>query len=244
MYIVEKEPKSQVSETYRMLRTNIQYSGFDKKIKTLLVTSAAPGEGKSTTVGNLGIAFGQDDKKVLIIDCDLRRPSVHKNFLISNNKGLSEYISGQAPLDECVKKYNDNVHLLPSGKIPPNPSEMLASQTMQSFLEEMSNVYDVVIIDSPPVMAVTDAQILATYTDGVVLVIGSGQAEKDEIIKAKSKLNQVSAHILGVVLTKMPMDKQIHRSKIYNGYYGIEEKASRPSRRRNKNNKSDKEISC
>jgi len=206
MLIVEKEPKSIAAEAYRTLRTNIQYSSFDNNIKTILVTSSGPAEGKSTTAGNLALSMAQSDKKVLIIDCDLRKPTVHKKFNISNEKGLSNYLIGEVKLDEVMTKYSDNLYLLTSGTIPPNPAEMLSSKKMKEFLESMKNQFDSIIIDSPPVLAVTDAQILSTIVEGVLLVVATGETEKEATIKSKELLKKVSANILGVVMTKMPVN--------------------------------------
>lgn len=230
-YIVEKEPKSPVAEAYRMLRTNIQYSSFDKKIKTLLVTSATPGEGKSTTTGNLCLTFQQEGKKVLLIDCDLRKPVIHKNFAISNKVGLSDYIASQAELNECIVEYKENMHIITSGKIPPNPSEMLSSQKMKDFILEMREQYDVVLIDSPPVIAVTDAQVISTYIDGVVLVVAVGHADKESVMKAKEKFDQVKANIVGTVLTKVPANKKGYGYKNYY-YYGKDEEDTNKRKRR------------
>lgn len=200
MFVVEKNPKSVEAESYRVLRTNIQYSSYDKEIKRILVTSSEPGEGKSTTAGNLALAFAQDEKKVLLIDCDLRKPSVHKKFRISNNKGLSDSIIDRKKLKDCIQKKGEYIHILPSGKVPPNPSEMLGSEAMNELLNELSNDYDVIIIDSPPVLAVTDAQILSTKSDGTLIVVRAEQTKKDAVIAAKGVLDKVNANILGTVL--------------------------------------------
>lgn len=215
MLITENNPKAIASEAYRTLRTNIQYSSFDKEIKTILVTSTGPAEGKSTTCGNLALTMAQADKRVLVIDCDLRRPTVHKKFTISNEKGVSNFLIGETGLDEVVRKYSENLYLLPAGTIPPNPSEMLSSKKLKEFLEKVKDGFDCIIIDSPPVMAVTDAQILSTIVDGVLLVAASGQTEKEGLIKAKEQILKVNGNLLGVVLTKIPVKK----GKGYGNYY-------------------------
>ena len=220
MLIVEKEPKSIAAEAYRTLRTNIQYSSFDKDIKTILVTSSGPSEGKSTTTGNLALTMAQSDKKVLIVDCDLRKPTVHKKFSISNEKGLSNYLIGEVELDDVIVKYSENLYLLTSGTIPPNPAEMLSSKKMKEFLDLMKEKFDTVIIDSPPVLAVTDAQILSTEVEGVLLVAASGQTEKEALIRAKELLLKVKANILGVILTKVPQDSGKSYGYTYYYYYG------------------------
>ena len=199
MFIVEKQPKSVAAEAYRVLRTNIQYSSFDKEIKKILVTSSEPGEGKSTTAGNLALAYSQDEKKTLIIDCDLRKPSLHKKFRISNNVGLSDVVLDNSKISKSIVKYTDNLHILPSGKVPPNPSEMLGSKSMERLLNELSEIYDVVILDTPPVHAVTDAQILSTKVDGTILVVRAEKTKKESVIDGKKALEKVGANILGTV---------------------------------------------
>lgn len=200
MFIVEKKPKSIPAESYRVLRTNIQYSSIDKKIKRMLVTSSEPGEGKSTTTGNLALTFSQDEKRVLLIDCDLRKPSIHKKFRISNNIGLSDVILDNSKLDKALIKRNDYLDILPAGKVPPNPSELLGSKALENLLDELGKKYDVIILDTPPVHAVTDAQILSTKVDGVILVVRAERTKKESVISAKAALDKVNANILGTVL--------------------------------------------
>lgn len=210
MFIVEKQPKSVAAEAYRVLRTNIQYSSFDKEIKRILVTSSEPGEGKSTTSGNLALAYSQDEKKTLIIDCDLRKPSLHKKFRISNNLGLSDVVLDNSKISKAIIKYTDNLHILPSGKVPPNPSELLGSKSMERLLDEFSEIYDVVILDTPPVHAVTDAQILSTKVDGAILVIRAEKTKKDIVIDGKKALEKVGANIIGTVLNGGENSKSKH----------------------------------
>lgn len=215
MYIVEKEPKSVAAESYRTLRTNIEYSIIDEKNKVILVTSSEPGEGKTTTSGNIALALAQSDKKVIIVDCDLRKPSIHKRFKLSNEVGLSEVILGKESITFAGQKYSDNLTVLTSGKIPPNPSEMLASKNMTSLVEALKKVFDYVILDTPPVLAVTDAQIIATKADGVVLVVRAEKTKKDTVKSALELLKKVNANILGTVLNGTEMKKDN-----YYYYYG------------------------
>jgi capsular exopolysaccharide synthesis family protein len=217
-FIVEQKPKSMASEAYKMLRTNIQYSSFDKEIKTIMVTSAEAAEGKSTVSGNLALSFAQIDKKAIIVDCDLRKPSVHKNFKISNLVGLSEVLTGQAALDEAVQKYNDKFYILPSGKIPPNPAEMLSSSVMTALMENLKDNYDIVILDSAPLQVVTDAQILSTKVDGTILVIRAQRTSQESVVEAKNLLDKVGANIIGTVLHAVENTK----GKYYY-YYGTNE---------------------
>lgn len=214
-FVVEQKPKSIVAESYRTLRTNIQYSSFDKEIKTIVVTSAEAAEGKSTVSGNLALSFAQNEKKVIIIDCDLRKPSVHKNFKISNLVGLSEVLIGKEKLEDVIQHRNENLDILPSGKIPPNPSEMLSSTAMTKLIERLRDEYDIIILDSAPLQAVTDAQVLSTKADGTILVIRANRTNRDAVIEAKNLLSKVDANIIGTVLHAV----ENTRGKYYY-YYG------------------------
>ena len=219
MFIVEDKPRSVEAESYRKLRTNIQYSSIDKEIKSIVVTSACPMEGKSTVSGNLALSFAQNGKKVIIVDCDLRKPSIHRKFNISNLCGLSEVMIGKEPLDNAIQKYKFNLHILPSGKIPPNPAEMINSTTMSNLLEELKEEYDIVIIDSSPLEAVTDGQILSTKVDGTILVLKAGKSKIESVKEAKNLLNKVGANIIGLVINEVSNSK-----KKYDYYYGTDEK--------------------
>ena len=212
MLIVEKNSKSISAEAYKTLRTNIQYSSFDKEIKTILVTSTIPGEGKSTIAGNLALSFAQQDKKVLVIDCDLRKPALHKMFKLSNFKGLSDVIVGNSDLEKAMYNYRDNFDILTSGKIPPNPSEILASNAMTMLLEKLKTMYDIIIIDSAPLQAVTDAQIISNKVDGTLLVIRAGLTKREAILQAKE--------LLGVVLNGAENNSEKHYY-----YYGSKEES-------------------
>lgn len=223
MLIIEKDPKSIPAEAYRSLRTNIQYTSFDKKIKKLLVTSSTPGEGKSTTASNLALAIAGEGKKVLLIDCDLRKPSVHKKFNISNQVGVTNFLLGEVGFEEAVNNYKNKLFIMTAGTIPPNPSEMLSSKNLNNFLQDVSEKFDMVIIDSPPIMAVTDAQILSTKTDGVVLVIEAGKTEKAVALRSKEALEKVNAKILGVVLNKFKTEHGKSGGQGYYYYYSEDE---------------------
>lgn len=215
MFIVEKEPKSIAAESYRTLRTNIQYSSFDKEYKVIVITTSEPGEGKSTTAGNLALCMAQGDKKVILVDCDLRRPSIHKKFKVSNLAGLSDVIIGKSDLSKVMHRYNKNLVLLTSGKIPPNPSEMLSSKSMENFLEKLRENFDYVILDTPPVQAVTDSQILSTKADGTILVVRAERTKKESVNNAINLLKKVNANIIGTVLN----GTDLSRNK-YQYYYG------------------------
>lgn len=208
-------PQSSASEQFRAVRTSIQFSSVDTNIRSIVVTSPNPAEGKSTVASNLAIVFAQQGKRVLLIDSDLRLPTIHYTFHVENLVGLSNILTRQATLEKAVRTtMQENLWVLTSGPIPPNPSELLGSRGMSTLLEKAKIEYDLIIFDSPPVLAVTDAQLLSNSTDGVVLVINSGKTQKDSAKKAKGLLESANAKILGVVLNnKKEMENQYY-------YYG------------------------
>lgn len=217
MYIVEKQPKSIAAESYRTLRTNIQYSSFDEECKVIVITSSVPGEGKSTTAGNLALSMAEGEKMVLLVDCDLRKPSIHKNFGISNAKGLSDVIVEKESVKDVCQKYNKNLTILTSGKIPPNPAEMLNSKSMLNLLEGLKQVFDYIILDTPPVQAVADAQILSAKADGTIVVVRAESTKKDAVHSTVDLLKKVNSNIIGTVLN----GQETKRSSYYY-YYGEE----------------------
>ena len=219
MFIIEENPKSVEAEAYRVLRTNIEYSSYDKSLKVMVITSTTADESKSTTSGNLALSFCQAEKKVLLLDLDLRRPSIHKKFKVSNQRGFTEIILGKYNFGECIQKYKGGLDILTSGKIPPNPAEMLGNKKTTELLNFIKEQYDYVIIDLPPLLAVTDAQIISTKIDGMILVVRQGKAKKDEIIEANKLLTKVKANVIGTVLTRIKKEKG--RSGYYY-YYGEE----------------------
>lgn len=192
---------SPISEAFRTLRTNIQFASIDKEIKTIMTTSANPSEGKSTVTSNLAVAMAQAAKKTLLVDGDMRNPSLHDTFRLLNWEGLSSALVGQKSLEELVQPTGiKDLDILTSGPIPPNPAELMASKAMTRLIEKMNETYDVVIFDSPPLIAVADPQILASQLDGVILVVNSGKTNSEQAFQAKSLLNKVQANILGCVL--------------------------------------------
>ncbi|WP_411334082.1 CpsD/CapB family tyrosine-protein kinase [Metabacillus indicus] len=205
-------PRSPVAEQYRTIRTNIQFSTVDEEIFSIIVTSAGPGEGKSTTAANTAVVFAQQGKKVLLIDSDLRKPTAHYTFKVDNHAGLTNVLTRQSSLSQAVKYTEQkNLYLLTSGPIPPNPSELLASKGMKQLIEDAKMDYDLIIFDTPPVLVVTDAQILSNAVDGVVLVISSGKTELEGAVKAKEALLQSQARIIGTVLNnKKQQDNQYY----------------------------------
>jgi capsular exopolysaccharide synthesis family protein len=215
-------PRSPISESYRALRTNIEFSSIDEKLQVLMVSSAGPGEGKSTTITNLAVTFAQSEKKVVLIDADLRKPTAHHTFSITNRLGLSSVISQQCSLEDGIQGTDiPNLDVMTSGAIPPNPAEMMNSKRMTSIIEQLRQMYDIILIDTPPLLAVTDAQIVATKSDGVILVVDQGKVKRDIASKAVKNLESVNARILGVVLNNV---KRKANEEAYYYYYGVQEK--------------------
>lgn len=213
--------KSPVSEAFRTLRTNIQFSSIDKEIKTLIVTSSSPTEGKSTIAANMAITMAQSDKKVLLIDCDLRKPRVHKVFGMNNLEGLTNILMGEKVLSDLVHKDEalENLNVVTSGPIPPNPAELMGSKRMKDFLDKIKEEYDIIILDTPPVGLVTDSAVLSTISDVVILVTAFGQTDIDMSKRAKELLDKVNANIIGVVLNKVPTEGRSYYKYHYYQYY-------------------------
>lgn len=227
-FITHYDSRSPVSEAYRAIRTNLQFAGAGKQLKTLAFTSAVPGEGKSTTVANLAIVMGQDDKHILLIDCDMRKPVIHRRFGLLN-RGLSNCFAEDLPLKEVIQAdVFPNLDVVTSGPVPPNPAELLGSKKMKALLQEAAEAYDYVFLDMPPVLAVTDAALMSSQVDGTVLILGSGDISPDEGKQAKSLLEKVHANILGVILNKVP---QHHKSGYYYYYYYDEDHHKKRRRR-------------
>lgn len=202
--IVLANSRSPISESYRSLRTNIDFSSVDQVTQVIMATSAGPEEGKSTVVGNLAVTYAQDNRNVLLIDADMRKPTVHRTFQLSNKSGLSSVLSRQSTLDEAIQKTEvPNLSVMTAGAIPPNPAEMLNSNSMSQVMSELRKQFDVILIDTPPVLAVTDAQLLASLSDGVLMVINTGKVKKEVALKAKETLERVNARMLGVVLNNV-----------------------------------------
>lgn len=200
--IMKKQPESLASQAYRTLRTNIQFAYKDKEVHTILVTSPGIEEGKTTVAANLGLTIAQSGKNVLIIDCNLRKPVLHKIFQISNAKGLADVLIESSNIEEVVHNVSENLDVLTAGNVQYSASEILLSQKMSNLLRKVEGKYDKIIIDSPALLSVTDAQVLSTKVNGVVLVIGSEQSSIESVIKSRELLNIVNANIIGVVLNK------------------------------------------
>jgi capsular exopolysaccharide synthesis family protein len=200
--ITHRDPMAAASEAFRVLRTNLQFMGLDKPLKSVLITSATPGEGKSTVAANLAVAFAQNGANVCLIDADLRRPTIHKIFGIGSYPGLTTALLGDASHHEqaAVKTEVPGLKVIPSGPIPPNPAELLGSGKMERFLRELEERFDMVIIDTPPMLAVADAAVLAPKVGGVLMVTRAGEVARQQVVRAKQALDAVKANVLGAVL--------------------------------------------
>ncbi len=206
-------PRSPISEAYRTLRTNLEFSSLDRPLNTMVVTSPGPEEGKSTTLANLAVTLARAEKKVILVDCDLRRPSQHEIFGLKNGVGLTTMVvddraKSDPPLQETMVP---GLWLLPSGPIPPNPSELLGSRRMEEIIAVLSEGADKVLFDAPPIIAVTDAAVLSSKVDGVLLIINAGGTKRDHAQKAKALLEKVNAHLVGAVLNNVKIDTSLHR---------------------------------
>lgn len=214
--IAKISPQSPISEQYRTIRTNLQFASVDEPLQSILITSAGPSSGKSLTAANLAVVYAQQGKKTLLIDADMRKPTVHYTFRIDNLSGLSNMLVGDTTLEQAVSPSDvDNLDVLTCGPIPPNPAELLASKRMEEILKQANQLYDFVIFDTPPLLAVTDAKILANIVDGCILVIRSKVTKMEEVEKAADLLDDGRAKVLGAILN----DKEKKESAYYY-YYG------------------------
>ncbi|MDX1664225.1 MAG: CpsD/CapB family tyrosine-protein kinase [Candidatus Promineifilaceae bacterium] len=200
------DPRSPASEAYRTLRTNLSFYSLDEPLRALVVTSAAPDEGKSTTVANLAVTIAQSGRQTVLVDCDLRRPSLHDYFNVENEAGFTTMVldEGQPPLLQPTGV--DNLWLLPSGPRPPNPADLLGSRQVERVLDTLMEEADIVLIDAPPVIGVTDAAVLGAKVDGVLLVVSAGHTRRENAERAKELLEKARARIVGVTLTNAPRE--------------------------------------
>jgi len=214
--ITIKNPKSPISEAYRTLRTNIQFSSFDKELKVLHVTSAGPAEGKSTTVANLAVTFAQTGKNVLVLDCDFRRPAQHKVFELPNMRGMTNLLVEDLPLEELIQETKvEKVHVLTTGPLPPNPAELVGSKKIGDLIKQLRDnpLYDLILVDSPPVLAVADALLLSSHVDGTLMILNAGEVNRDLAQQARDALLNVKANIIGAVLNR------VEKNGSYSYYY-------------------------
>ena len=204
LLITHYNPTSPISEQYRIIRTNIQFASIDKPMKNIVVTSAAPETGTTTTIANLGVVIAQQDKKVLLVDADLRSPSLHMLFRHNNKVGLTNVLTDMFSTEEAITRTPiKNLDLLTCGPLPPNPSELLSSKRMEQVIHQLGTYYDFLLFDSPPIINYSDTQILANICDGSLLVLKSGKTKKDEAAIATSNLVNCQAKLIGAVLNQM-----------------------------------------
>lgn len=220
-------PRSIIAEAYRDLRTSLSFARLDGKVRSLVITSAGPGEGKSTTVANLAVTMAQAGHSVIVVDADLHRASLDRQFGLSNQFGLTNALFDPDNYQLYVRSTAvERLRVLTSGPLPPNPSELLGSERMRQLLATLEKTYDFVIIDTPPIGSVSDALVLSPRVDGVVLVVHAGGLPRDVVKRAKSKLDQANAQILGVVLNKVDIEREQPYYYYYNysSYYSHSER--------------------
>lgn len=228
-----EKPKSPISEAFRTLRTNVQFTSIDSKTKKIMITSSGPREGKSSTIANLAVSMVNAGESVLIIDADMRNPTQHGIFELDNGGGLSSALVQEQDYRKFIKKtIVPGLSVLTGGPIPPNPAELLGSKRMKRLIEEANEQFDIILFDTPPIIAVTDAAILAQVVDGVILVLASGEVNKDYAIKAKELLDKVGAKILGAVLNKVDMNTNEYYH--YYHYYGSSQTRKKQDRMKKK----------
>jgi non-specific protein-tyrosine kinase len=237
--VVVNHPLSPVSEAYRIMRTNLEFSSIDTPIRKILVTSPGPSQGKSVTLANLGAVMAQSGRRVVAVDTDLRRPVLHKVFDLSNDWGLTEALmSGDAGVAEHLQSTSvENLSVLTSGALPPNPSEVLGSQRMEVLVDELARAADVVLFDSPPSLAVADPTILATLVDGTVMVCDAGRTRRGDLERAASELRRVGAKLLGAVLNQLPARRGGYYT--YYGHYSYKPRKSERRKRRSRERRKD-----
>ena len=207
------DPRSPVSEAYRTLRTNLSFSSLDEPIRTLVVTSPAPDEGKSTTIANLAVTMAQGGRKTILVDCDLRRPSLHTLFECQAEPGLTNFLLEEDGQPALQQTQVEGLQLFSSGPLPPNPADLLGSQKMDKVIASLAQSADIVLFDAPPVIAVTDAAVLGAKVDGVLLVINAGKTRREHAERAKEMLERANVRIVGAAMTNAPKDSSI------GGYY-------------------------
>jgi len=207
------DPTSPAAEAYRSLRINLEFAGVDEPLHTLLITSSGPGEGKSTALANLAVAMSDGERDVILVDADLRRPSQHELFGLSNEHGLSDMFRDDSAFNNPPLQSipNSTLKVLTSGTLPPIPSQLLAARKMDEVIARLAEQADVVLFDAPPVVAVTDASLLASKVDGVLLVVKAGSTRRDHVRAAKDRLEKVNARLVGAVLLNASFDTSPER---------------------------------
>jgi tyrosine-protein kinase Etk/Wzc len=224
------KPRNPIVESYRAIRSNIRYATVDGNVRSVLITSSLPGEGKSLTVANLAITFAKSGARTILLDCDLHRPKLHYMFGVEKSPGISELLTGQVEGESLEEKISriiretevENLYLITSGKLPPNPGDLLASERVEEILENLKSNFDMVLVDSPPLGLVSDTSVLATRMDSTILVIRAGQTRRPSVVQAKEMLEHLGANIFGAVINELDA-----RSRRYSDYYYYYSKYSR-----------------
>jgi non-specific protein-tyrosine kinase len=213
--ITVTDPMSSASEAYRTLRMNLEFAALDEELRTLSITSPGPGEGKSTTLANLAVTMAQVDQRIIVVDCDLRRPHLHHLFSLENDRGITTMMLEDEALDNPPLQDTpiDGLRFLGSGTLPPRPADLLGSKRMGEIIDKLLQNADILLFDAPPVLAATDAAVLATKVDGTLLVISAGDTKRDHAQRAIERLENVNANILGTVLCNAPLEMSLQ------GYY-------------------------
>ena len=231
--VTDLDPKSPCAEAYRTVRTNLSFADIDNNLKTILFTSTMKNEGKSTTVSHISHTFSKlENMKILLVDLDLRNPSIHKMFGVINTYGIMDHLKNGRPFEKCIHKIEDNFHVLTPGSIPPNPTETLSSKKIEEFFKKVREEYDYVFIDAPPVGVVSDATIISKNVDGVMYVVGANETDLSHAQVAIDNLKKADANIIGAVLNKYEM--QGNSYGYYGYYYQQDEEQKRKSPRKKK----------
>jgi len=215
-YLLRDHHESSIAESYRKVAANIEFANIDNNIKTIMVTSSLASEGKTTTIANLASVMTDSRKKILLIDLDLRKPAVHKQFKLSNKSGLTDLLMNKDNYKNYINSVYENLDVITSGSIPSNPSEVINSKAIKEFINELSENYDYIFIDTPPIVLVSDPITIATFSDAVILVIAYSETEKEIAKKSIESLKHVNANIIGTILNKSPITKH---NKYYYNYY-------------------------
>lgn len=234
------DPENVTSEAFRILRTNISLKDFDSKLKVINVISTTAQESKSTTILNLGYVFSQLGKKVLVMDLDLRLPSIHKKLRLKNKNGITDVIARTIDFNEAVIHYTQKMDVILSGTKNPYASELIQSKSFSNILNELKNRYDMILIDCPPVGLVTDGVITSTLCDGTIMCIASGKNDKRDLEKTRDLIKQFNVNVLGIVMTRMPVAKKYYSKYGYNKYgygYGTYGSTSDSKKKREKKTK-------
>ncbi|HEV8617399.1 MAG TPA: CpsD/CapB family tyrosine-protein kinase [Methylomirabilota bacterium] len=223
--VAHLDPKSAAAEAYRSLRTSIQFAGLDHKCRSIVVTSSSPGEGKSTTVANFGVVTAQTGARVCLVDSDLRRPTLHRLFGLGNSRGLTSALLEGLPFAEVAQSTSvPNLFVLSSGPLPPNPAELVGSNRMRECMETAASEFDMILLDSPPVVSVADAIALAAFADGVVMVVQAGKVPHDVVRRAMGQIEAVKGRILGVVMNSVNLKRDGYYYdyyRYYHSYYAV-----------------------